>query len=96
MRKRRCDGSETRGSTIKLKFGGISMRCQFLIYGFGAAFAAIAPAHGAPLTLTYDSYVETKVLSTQLDAATPIRMDGLLPDRGGSAVNMARLSRSSS
>ena len=58
-----------------------------MIYGFGAVFATLAPGHGAPLTLTYDSYVETKVLSTRIDATTPIRMDGLLPDRGGAGFN---------
>lgn len=62
------------------------MRGHWLIVGLGGVLAALGPAHGAPLTLTYDSYGETKVLSTPLDPSTPIRMDGLLPDRGGSAV----------
>jgi len=49
-----------------------------------AAFGATANA--APLTLTYDSYSENKTLETMLAASTPLRLDGLMPDRGGGSV----------
>lgn len=63
------------------------MRSSILAMGFGAILVAPLPSAAAPLTLVYDSYVETKFLTTGLDATTPIRLDGLLPDRGGAAIS---------
>ncbi len=63
------------------------MRSAFSGAGMGIFFAAMSPALGAPLTLIYDTYVESKTLSTRLDSATSIFLEGLLPDRGGASFN---------
>ena len=63
------------------------MRNSFLATAIGAILVAPLPSAAAPLTLVYDSYFETKFLATSLDASTPIRLDGLLPDRGGAAIS---------
>ncbi len=57
-----------------------------LYLGALMATAIAATAHGAPVTLTYDTFNENKRLLTAIDASTPVRLDGLIPDRNGGAL----------
>lgn len=43
-------------------------------------------AHGAPLTLSYDGFSESKTVGSPLSASSPIRMDGRLRDQASVAI----------
>lgn len=51
------------------------------------AGASAQTAIGAPLTLTYDSFIESKTIQTPLASDRPIRLDGRLRDIGGGAID---------
>ena len=48
-----------------------------------------AAAQAAPVTLTYDTYGESKTLAAPIDASTPVRLDGLIPARDGGALTQS-------
>lgn len=58
-----------------------------LLLGALLSAALGAAAQGATLALTYDAYTESKTLTTAIGAGMGVRLDGLVPDRGGGALD---------